>query len=363
MRIAHVIAPRADATRPVLEYAWDAVIALSRLTEHEVEAIAPVPLALFRKKRWPAELDEKLRALEPHPTLISYPPLPRRSIEAASAAIALHLLKRPHSKRPHLIQGSLLDEAGFMAVDAARVLGCRSIAVAHGSDVRAAKGELGEGRKRRALHALEHATTVVAVSNYLAQELAKLGRRAELVRYTTFADRFPLAREAPRPNEVLFVGRISRDKGADVLVHAASELPGLNVRFAGRMVDVDPRAVAKELGVEDRVHVEGERSQDALAALYAKASATVLPSLHEGFGIVLVESLLVGRPVIGSAVGGIRDIVTADVGALAAAGDPRALAQAITNVLARRFDPHALRNAALPMTWEANARVLGALAS
>src|SRR5262245_50545775 len=132
MRIAHVIAPRADANRPVLEYAWDAIVAMSRLTEHEVEAIIPTPLALMRKQRWPRELETNLANLEPHPTLIPYPPIPRRSIETASAAIALQLLRRPKAKRPHLIQGSLLDEAGYMAVDAARVLGCRSIAVAHG---------------------------------------------------------------------------------------------------------------------------------------------------------------------------------------------------------------------------------------
>jgi glycosyltransferase involved in cell wall biosynthesis len=100
----------------------------------------------------------------------------------------------------------------------------------------------------------------------------------------------------------------------------------------------------------------------ALAPVYAGASCTVLPSFHEGFGIVLVESLLVGRPVVGSDVGGIRDIVTPEVGGLAPAGDPAALASAIDRVLARSFASERLRAHALPMTWEANAERLARIA-
>jgi glycosyltransferase involved in cell wall biosynthesis len=371
MRVAHVVFPRADAMRPVLDFVWDAIVALSHQPGIELEALIPVPIKALRfarglrgAKAWPAELDDKLALLSPRPVLIPYLPLPKRSIESAAAAIAVHLLRRAASDRPRVLHGSLLDEGGFAAVDAARVVGSLSIAVAHGSDVRAAQGAFDPGRQRRALHTLRNATAILAVSHYLAGELAKLGARAEVLRYSTFADRFPLASRAPG-RQVLFVGRISRDKGVDVLLEAIALLPAdVELRLVGAIAgDLDPRVEAERLGIAERVRVDPEMPQAELAEVYAGGACTVLPSRHEGFGIVLVESLLVGRPVVGSDTGGIREIVRPDVGRLVPPGDPRALKRAIAEVLAARFDPTALRNAALPMTWDANGRALALFTS
>jgi glycosyltransferase involved in cell wall biosynthesis len=79
--------------------------------------------------------------------------------------------------------------------------------------------------------------------------------------------------------------------------------------------------------------------------------------LTEGYGIVLVESLLTGRPVVGSDVGGIREIIDDPrIGKLSPAGDPAALARAIDAVLDEleqgRYQPSTLRAHALPLTFE-----------
>lgn len=372
MRIAHVVFPRPEGVRPVLGFTWDAVQALSDDPDLDVEVLMPVPArgtragqSLVRKLRgalaWPEDLEARLLALEPRPTLVPYLPVPGRSLEAAAVAVAAKLVARKKAERPAVLHGSFLDQGGFAAVTAARVLGVPSIAVAHGSDVRALRGELGDpGRQRRAKSTVEHATTLLAVSSHLAQELALAGARADVVRFTTPAERFP---ERPfskaSPREVLFVGHVSRAKGVDVLIEAFSRVPHDDavLRLVGPpSSDLDARALAERAGVASRVFVEHEVHQEALAERYARATCVVLPSRTEGFGIVLVEALLVGRPVVGSDLGGIRDIVDPSVGRLVAAEDPVALADAIDELLVRTrrgdFATSTLRAKALPMTWE-----------
>lgn len=372
--IAHVVFPRADPVRPVLDFVWDAASAIAATRDLDVDVLVPIPHRHTRgpqatmrrfqgKSAWPEDIEERLRNLDPRPTLVPYVPLPRRSLESAAIALALHLVARRRAGRPVVIQGSFLDEGGFAAATAARVLGCASIAVAHGSDVRAARGELpgARGRKRRALSTVRRATRILAVSDHLAQELALLGVRAELLRFTTPADRFP---ERPPfvdgPPEILFVGLVSRAKGVDLLLEALALLAHRQARL--RIVgptagDLDVAREAARLGVADRVFVEGEMEQRELASRYARAACVALPSRSEGFGIVLIEALLTGRPIVGAAIGGIREIVSDQVGRLVPPEDPRSLGAAIDDVLALaregHFAPAELRLHALPMTWEA----------
>jgi glycosyltransferase involved in cell wall biosynthesis len=363
-----------DPIRPVLGFVWDAVRALAAAPDLELEVIMPVPLraaqsaqAIVRRLRgkqaWPEGHEQKLAALDPKPTLVPYVPIFRRSIESATIAIAAQLLLRPADRRPRVIQGSFIDEAGFVAASVARVIGASSIAVAHGTDVRAARGKLrdGGGRRRRALQTIRSATKILAVSHHLAQELALLGAHADVLRFTTTAARFP---EAPiarhNPRTILFAGRIARDKGVDVLLEAFARLrhTETKLKLVGALAgDIDPLKEAARLAIMSRVTVEREVPQDALFRHYADASCVVLPSRTEGYGIVLVESLLVGRPVIGADTGGIREIIDDPaVGRLAPAGDPFALAEAIDRVLdgldRGEYPPHRLRARALPLTWE-----------
>lgn len=357
------------------DFAWDPIVALGATRDLDVEVLVPLPAAALARPRawirrlrgdtpWPEDLEARLLALDPRPTIIRYVPVLGRSIESATVAVAAHLIQRRRAARPRVLQGSFLDEGGFAAAMAARAIGCASIAVAHGTDVRFARGEIQRpaGRRRRALATLRDATQLLAVSSHLAQALALLGKPAQIVRFTTFAARFPEAPAAlaARPPEVLFVGRIGRAKGVDLLLDAFAQLRdrAATLRLVGPCAgDLDPARRAAELGIGGRVTVEPEVRQADLPSFYARASAVVLPSRSEGFGNVLVEAMLTGRPVIGSDLGGIRDIITSDrVGRLAPPEDAPGLAAAIDDVLARwsrgAFIPGALRAAATTMTWE-----------
>ncbi|MEQ9540261.1 MAG: glycosyltransferase [Deltaproteobacteria bacterium] len=368
--IAHVIFPRPNLLRPVPEFAWEAVRAHAQTDDLDVAVYMPVPVRAIQKLHgkvrarrgaapWPDGLEEALLALEPRPKLVRYVPVPRRSTEVATAAIAAHLLKGPRARQPAVVHGSFLDEGGYAASQVARVLGGPSVVVAHGTDVRVARGlaDGGINRKRRALHALRDAARVLAVSQDLARELSFLGQRAEVMQFTSRGSLFPVARKPRGAPELLFVGRVGRPKGVDVLLAALAQVKteGVTLRLVGPVLPgFDVEAQAAALGLADRVIVEGELAQADLPERYAAASLLVLPSRGEGLPCVAVESLLTGRPVVASEVGGLSELIDDRVGRLVAPEDPAALAAAIDDVLAHKkdFRPRNLRARAEPLTWE-----------
>jgi len=92
-------------------------------------------------------------------------------------------------------------------------------------------------------------------------------------------------------------------------------------------------ALAKRLGIEDRVVWHGEQRDDALAALYVQSDVFVLPSFHEGYGMAFAEALARGLPIVGTDAGAIADTVPRDAGVLVPPGDVPALREALRRVM------------------------------
>ncbi len=377
-RVAHVLFPRPSLERPLSEFAWDAAKGIADSDDFDVEMILPVPAKRLarlsnasRSSRgaapWPDGLQACLQELSPRATLVPYPPVPGGSTESAAAAVAANLIARKRSARPDLVHGSFLDEGGFVAAAAAKAIGCASVAVAHGSDARAAVERQPGGRKRRARFALRHATEVVAVSMSIAGQVARCGRRAELIRYTACPKRFGLAPRKRGQPRVLFVGRIERNKGVDVLLEAFAKIEtDAILELVGKATgDVDVARTVERLGLEERVELTGELTRDELVGRYRASTCVALPSRAEGLPCVLVEALLVGRPVIASDVGGVRELVDSRAGAVVPAGDIATLVSALDEVITgareRRWTPRGLRDHALPMSWQAMMPKLEAL--
>jgi len=104
---------------------------------------------------------------------------------------------------------------------------------------------------------------------------------------------------------LLFLGRIHRKKGCDLLIEAfgkiASKDPGLNLVMAGpdqQGWSKELRQMARAAGVEDRVHWPGMLTGDAKWGAFYASEAFVLPSHQENFGIAVAEALSCGRPVL-----------------------------------------------------------------
>ena len=146
------------------------------------------------------------------------------------------------------------------------------------------------------------------------------------------------------PFELLFVGRLVERKGVRVLLDALARLSDRGDVFL-RIVGDGPKrealeAQAAELGIGGRVRFTGTLSEEDLAEHFARCDALVLPAVvdakgdTEGLGVVLIEAMSYGKPVIASGVGGIVDVVQhGRNGLLVPPNDAEALAGAISTLL------------------------------
>ncbi|GAA1339459.1 glycosyltransferase [Saccharothrix algeriensis] len=152
--------------------------------------------------------------------------------------------------------------------------------------------------------------------------------------------------EGPRdrrglPHRVVAVGRLVPRKGFADLITALRSLPDTELVIAGGSADVrsEPEARrlldhARALGVADRVRLAGQVSRRAMPSLLRSADAVVCVPWYEPFGIVPLEAMACGVPVVASAVGGLTDTVVDGVtGALVPPRDPIALARALRSLL------------------------------
>ena len=145
------------------------------------------------------------------------------------------------------------------------------------------------------------------------------------------------------PFRVLFVGRLVERKGVQHLIAAVARLRhGRNVEL--NVVGDGPyrprlEALAGELGVAEAVHFHGFVPREELSRQFADSDVFVLPAVVdakgdvEGLGVVLIEALRYGTPVIASAAGGIVDIVRdGETGLLVPPGNEGALAGAVARL-------------------------------
>jgi len=159
----------------------------------------------------------------------------------------------------------------------------------------------------------------------------------------------------PCDRMLLFVGRIEPLKGIDTLLRAmallAHECPTWARNLCVAIIGGDPdtseneemerlKTIRAELGITDLVTFLGARDQDKLHHYYSAAEMVIMPSHYESFGMVALEAMACGTPVIASEVGGLAHLVRdEETGLHIPNGDPAALAGAI----ARLVEDHDLR--------------------
>ncbi|MBF8192529.1 glycosyltransferase [Nonomuraea sp. K274] len=143
---------------------------------------------------------------------------------------------------------------------------------------------------------------------------------------------------APRTSGklVLSIGRMVPRKGVDTVIRALRRLPDADLVIAGGSPDdeesVRLRELAAAYGLGHRVHVIGSVPREHVPALMRSADVVVTVPWYEPFGMVPVEAMACGVPVVASAVGGHLDTV-AGCGVLVPPRRPRALARALKDVL------------------------------
>jgi glycosyltransferase involved in cell wall biosynthesis len=191
---------------------------------------------------------------------------------------------------------------------------------------------------------LRRARLVLCASEALAVEARTLG--ASDVRVVAGGVEIPdSVGEPAEPPHVLYVGRLSEEKGVAELAEATRDVPRVIVGD-GPLRELVPDAV-------------GFVPPSALGAYYERAAVVLCPSRREGYGVVAREAMAHGRPVVASAVGGLVDAVVDGVtGLLVPPRDPDALRVAIDRLLGdgelrKRLGAGARESARARFSWDA----------
>jgi len=168
----------------------------------------------------------------------------------------------------------------------------------------------------------------------------------------------------PRPStggvEVLFVGRLESRKGADVLFSSLPRLceqfPEARFRIIGEDVKEEPgkatplekfRAEHDPLVQSGRVILAGRVSHEQLLEAYASCDVFVAPSRFESFGLIVLEAMMFGKPVVSSKVGGIAEVCHDGVeGILTLPGETAAFSAAVGRLLSSPDLRHKMGTAA-----------------
>jgi D-inositol-3-phosphate glycosyltransferase len=196
------------------------------------------------------------------------------------------------------------------------------------------------------------ADCIVATATDEVRELAQMGTEPSKVAVVPCGVDLVHFSPAPEPSDslavperacryrLLSVGRLVPRKGYDTTIEALTRLPDTELLIAGGAdATPDPEhdrllAVAERVGVAERVRLIGQVARTDMPALLRSVDLVVCSPWYEPFGIVPLEAMACGVPVVASAVGGMLDTVVDGVtGAHVPPRDPAALAQAIGALL------------------------------
>lgn len=225
-----------------------------------------------------------------------------------------------------------------VAGSAARAAGVPIVTTVHGFTGGGARNRLYEWIQEGAFRRFD---AVVAVSRAIAERLERRGVPRERIRILPNAfdpaagrlDRAAARRVLGIPASDFtlgWVGRLSREKGADVFLDAMAELADDTVHASilgggPDRADLEQRAIAR--GIAPRLRWHGTVAN--AATLFAAFDAFVLSSRTEGIPIVVLEAMAAGTPIVAARVGGVPDMLSDEEAFLVPAEDPRALAAAI----------------------------------
>jgi glycosyltransferase involved in cell wall biosynthesis len=255
---------------------------------------------------------------------------------------------------PDVIHAQAAHWAGRVAVDSAKAFARPSVVTEHSTAV--LRGALRADERRHAIEIYRDADAVLAVSRALADVVDSLAGTHRCQVLPNFIDfQFFTLPPVPRrqaPFTFLCVcNLINMHKRVDRLIRAFARVCAMRPESRLVVVGEGPdetalRILARECGVSPQVEFTGGLNATGVRERMWQANAFVLPSAFETFGVVFVEALATGIPVISTRSGGPEEFIEPDLGALVDQDDEAGLADAMEAVASRTFSEQCLRDRA-----------------
>ena len=206
-----------------------------------------------------------------------------------------------------------------------------------------ASHNLGYFQRMKTRFAMNRAYRILPVSNALKEAIETYGisNDFQVVPNVVNTDTFhPLHRgnQGGNRKRILLVANLTPIKGIPYLLQALAKIKEKRQDFVLDIVGDGAKRgeyeeLTEELGLQDVIKFHGRKLKEEVAAFMRSSDFLVLPSLYETFGAVIIEALASGKPVVASDIGGIKDIITEDLGILTPPGDMHRLSQAIESML------------------------------
>jgi len=284
-------------------------------------------------------------------------PVPKDELMAYMDEFAARLFDAWRAARPDVVHAHFWM-SGRAALKAARPLGIPVVQTFHALGVVKRRHQGDKDTSHPCRIDLERAIMrrVNAIVATCTDEVTELEREgADLRRVSVVPCGVDLGRFTPhgaverRPHgrrRLVMLGRLVERKGIEEAVAALARIPDAELVVGGgpdrNRLAADPEArrlleVAQQHGVADRLDLRGRVSRDQVPPLLRSADAVLCVPWYEPFGIVPLEAMACGAPVVAAAVGGMLDsVVHGDTGLHVPPRDPRAIADAVCGLLADR---------------------------
>jgi len=259
-------------------------------------------------------------------------------------AMAAKLCRLCHLLQPSMIHAHWIFPQGTIANLVGRRLGIPVIVTAHGGDAFALQGNFLNHLKQWTLN---HATAWTSNTSKTAEAVHATNRPCIIpmgVDYNLFSQAIPLKKN--RKRIILFVGRLVEKKGVSYLIEAFAQLDShlrnqCSLWIVGDGLEKrNLENMAQRLGTASQIRFWGRIPHEKLPSFYASADLFVAPSITdrmgdtEGQGVVFLEAMASGTPVIATRSGGISEVIEDGIeGLLVEPSNPTQLCASITTLL------------------------------